>query len=258
MLMKALILALALAVLNGASAVAQPVVESERTLPAFPVETFSMTFESRTYEIDLHRVAQGAGPTSVHRLYVLQGEQYGGVLAALVRRSNTIDRSEGIVISIRRPDLSLDANIGGARRPEYRGAEAEAFARFLVFALRPEIDRRLGASTAGNIVVGQGDAAMFVLAMSISSPDAFDTFVAHGANFYGAGDYQITHGRSEVFMSAERDMYQPMDEFEGLAGRLRDHGRNVRVHTSEMETSFKDQVSGLWFWIGPELIPPPV
>lgn len=256
--MRTLIFALTLAVLHCGSAAAQTVVESERVLPAFPTETFVMTFEGRTYEIDLHRVTQGEGPTTVHRVYVLQGEQYGGLLAALVRRSNTIDRSEGIIISIRRPDLAPDTGIGEARRPEFRGAEAEAFARFLVLALRPEIDRRLGVSTAGNIIVGEGDAAMFVLAMSISSPEAFDTFVAHGANFHGGGNYEVSPGNSDVYMSAERNMHQPMDEFEGLAGRLADQGRNVRVQTSEMEASFRDQISGLWSWIAPELIPPPL
>jgi hypothetical protein len=163
------------------------------------------------------------------------------------------------VISIARADLDPDAQIDQARAREFIGDEAPAFRRFLIERLRPEIDRRLGADPWESMLAGQGDAAYFVLGMAAETPEAFDTFVAAGRpSVLMDIDFQVVEGRANVYMSAPRFDSNPMEEFEGLAADMRENGREIRIATLDMETSFTDQIGGLWNWIGPEFIPPPI
>lgn len=237
-------------------AVAQDESARDAALPA-PSESFELEAEGRRYRIDLYRVSVGEGPTTVPRLYVLQGEAYGAELAFRLHGDVPRWRSQGVIIAINRLGLETPEELADARREEFSD-EAAATRRFLRDSLRPEIDRRLGENAWRDTLAGEGDAALFVLHMAAEAPEAFDAYIAHGPHLNQDLPTEITEGRGWVYMSSVRWMGEPLDQFEGFAVRLLDHGREVQVDTSVTGWEHTDAVNALWMWAGPYFIPPPV
>lgn len=238
----------------GAPARAQePTPQAEAdTAAVAPVETFNLTHENRTYQINIFRLPAGEGPTGVPRAYVLDGERLAAPLADRLRQDFPRWRSTGVIIGITRTDAAPE---GSAR---YRDEEAASLGRFLIDALQPEIDRRFGDSVSRQTLAGEGDAALFVLHMAADSPEAFDAYAAHGPQLNRHLPDDIAEGGGAVYMSSVRWMGRPLDRFEALAVRFEDAGREIQVDTSPEGWDTSDGVEALWAWIGPYFIPPPV
>lgn len=238
------------------AALAQDQPTREAALPV-PSESFELEAEGRRYRIDLYRVSAGDGPTSVPRLYVLQGEAYGPELAFRLHGEVPRWRSQGVIIAVNRLGFETAEDLADARRQEFSD-EAAATRRFLMDSLLPEIDRRLGENAWRDTLAGEGDAALFVLHMAAEEPEAFDAYIAHGPHLNRNLPTEITEGRGWVYMSSVRWMGEPLDQFEALAARFREQGREVQVDTGVTGWEPGDAVDALWMWAGPYFIPPPV
>lgn len=247
---------LACALAGPALAAAQPEPASQAGLPS-PSESFEVQFEGRLYRIDVYRVSAGDGQTTVPRLYVLQGEDYGAALAARLQDAVPRWRSQGVIIAVNRLGFSGPDELAATRRLEFVDEEA-ATRRFLSEILRPEVDRRLGESAWRHTLAGEGDAALLVLRMAATEPEAFDAYIAHGPHLNRNLPTEVSAGQGWVYMSSVRWMGEPLDQFEALAFRFREQGREVQVDTGVTGWEPGDAIDALWMWAGPYFIPPPV
>lgn len=217
-----------------------------------PVETFDLSHEARSYRIAIYRLPAADGPTTLPRAYVLDGARLAQPLAGRLRDAFPRWRSSGIIIGLTRTDA---APVGAAA---FRDEEAASLRRFIIDTLQPEINRRFGDYAARQILVGEGDAALFVLHMAAESPETFDAYVAHGSQLNRSLPDAVAEGRGAVHMSSVRWMGRPLDRFEALAVRFEDAGREIRVDSMSEEWDDVDGVEALWRWIEPYFIPPPV
>lgn len=248
--LAAMLLVLGLAGPAGAQEPQRP--QSSEPSAIAPTETFELNHEQRTYRIDIYRLPAGDGPTGAPRAYVLDGERLAAPLAGNLRNEFPRWRSAGIIIGVTRTDAAPE---GAAR---YRAEEGESLRRLLLEALRPAIDSRFGERSVRHSLVGEGDAALFVLHMAADQPEAFDAYVAHGPQLNRSLPEQIAPGRGTVHMSSVRWMGRPLDQFESLAVRFEGAGREIQVDTAPEGWDTSDAVDALWAWIGPYFIPPPV